>query len=343
MQRGSLMNEKNFAEAAAKMVTDAFALKCDLSVLVEDIYDISFWCYINESVRPNLKDKLDFPVPCSKGTRGKDILKKYKDFISDKLIICIDSDCEYLYKNNTWYMDIRYIYNTIVYSVENFKCSPLVLNEVCKDITNRTYEFNQLFEDISLKISPLFYLWIYLKKDGHSKQFEGIINNKKLEEVLEFNGTNFDNLNDNVNLCQAIEHRSNTIIEAIKAEMGESWYELVIAEIIPDFKRELNEQYEIDERDVLQFFYGHAVLEKLVEPLMKKVIELLKISERDLIKQELKQASEQVRKETIERFNNSSSQDLTTKITDSFKYLIDRTSNKPIEKIKQKLKQELST
>ena len=128
-----------------------------------------------------------------------------------------------------------------------------------------------MFEDISLKISPLFYLWIYLKKDGHSKQFEGIINNKKLEEVLDFNGTNFDNLNDDVNLCQAIEHRSNTIIEAIKAEMGESWYELVIAEIIPDFKRELNEQYEIDERDVLQFFYGHAVLEKLVEPLMKRV------------------------------------------------------------------------
>jgi len=336
------MNKKNFAEAADKMVSDAFALGYDLSVLVEDIYDISFWRYIIEFVRPDLKDKLDFPAPCSKGTRGKNILKEYKDFVNDKLIICIDSDCEYLYRE-TWYVDVPYIYNTIVYSVENFKCAPLALNEICKDIANKTYNFDQLFKDISLKISLLFYLWIYLKKDGLYQRFKEIVNNNKFEEVLDFNKTNFDNLNDRSNLCQVIEHRSNTILEAIKAEMGESWYDEVIAEDIPQFKQELKDRYEIDERDVLQFFYGHAVLEKLVEPLMEKIIELLKISERDAIRQELQQASEQVRRETIERFNNSSSQDLTTKITDSFKYLIDRASNKPIEKIKEKLKQELST
>lgn len=65
------MNKKNFAEAADKMVSDAFALGYDLSVLVEDIYDISFWRYIIEFVRPDLKDKLDFPTMFKRNKRKK--------------------------------------------------------------------------------------------------------------------------------------------------------------------------------------------------------------------------------------------------------------------------------
>lgn len=109
-----MMKDHDYKELAQRMEEDAFHKGCYLSVLLEDIYDERFWECIIEYVRPNLKDKIDFPNPTPKGTRGKDILKKF---------ICIDSDCEYLYDNNAWYV-ADYIYNTIVYSKENFQCAP---------------------------------------------------------------------------------------------------------------------------------------------------------------------------------------------------------------------------
>ncbi|RKZ80344.1 MAG: hypothetical protein DRR19_23725 [Candidatus Parabeggiatoa sp. nov. 1] len=105
------------------MEADAFHRRCDISVLVEDIYDQRFWECIIENVKPDLTDKIDFPNPTPKGTRGTDVLKKFKHFVKKKFIICIDSDSEYLYNNNAWYLD-DYIYNTIVYSKENFREQP---------------------------------------------------------------------------------------------------------------------------------------------------------------------------------------------------------------------------
>ncbi|MDM8549559.1 hypothetical protein QUF72_05755 [Desulfobacterales bacterium HSG2] len=81
------------------------------------VEDDRFWEVIIENVKPDLKDKTDFPNPSSKGTRGKDILKKFKSFVKENFIICIDSDCEYLYDDNVWYV-ADYIYHTIVYRTD---------------------------------------------------------------------------------------------------------------------------------------------------------------------------------------------------------------------------------
>jgi len=240
------MNQ-DYKELAERMEEDAFHRGCYLSVLVEDIYDERFWECIIENVRPDLKNKIDFPNPTPKGTRGKDILKKFKSFVKENLIICIDSDCEYLYDDNVWYV-ADYIYHTVVYSKENFQCDHLSLNEICKDLTLKSYDFKRLFANISQKVSPLFYIWIFFRTNN-LHQFDGFINNKTFEEILSFEGIQFGNIGDE-NILQSIEDRVNNKLQILKNEMGEGWYDSTFTYDIPEIKERLTEQYSIYEEEI---------------------------------------------------------------------------------------------
>lgn len=330
-----------YKEISERIVADAFHKGCNLSVLCEDIYDNDFWRCIIEDAKPSLKDKLDFPNPNPKGTRGKDILKKLKNYVNKKMIICVDSDCEYLYDNNVWYID-TYIYHTIVHSRENFQCNHLSLNEICKQIADKSYNFRTLFEHISEIISILFYIWIHLKETGDYSRFDGIINNEQFRKILNFQDIQYNSLEDEINLYQTIKDRVDCVLKNLEASMSEGWYKSVIEYEVPQLRTKLIEQYEIHPEETLSFFYGHGVLENLVEPLTIKITDLLKKSRIEEVRQELSQASENDIRNTISRIENASRQDVKTKIGDSFKYIIYAIKNKYIKEIQQKLVSELS-
>lgn len=281
-----MIDDKTYKEISERIVADAFHRGCNLSVLCEDIYDNGFWRCIIEDAKPSLKDKLDFPNPNPKGTRGKDVLKKLKNYVNKKMIICVDSDCEYLYDSNVWYID-TYIYHTIVHSRENFQCNHLSLNEICKDIADKSYDFRTLFEEISGRISIIFYIWVYLKETGSYPRFNGIINNEQFRNILDFQGIQYNSLEDKINLYQAIEDRVNHVLKNLEASMDEGWYQSVIEDEVPQLRTKLIEQYEIYPKEILSFFYGHGVLENLVEPLTIKISNLLKKSRIEEVRQEL--------------------------------------------------------
>ena len=338
-----MIKDQNYKDIAERMKADAFHIGCDLSVLVEDIYDERFWECIIENVKPNLKDKIDFPNPTPKGTRGKDILKKFKNFVDKKFIICVDSDCEYLYENNAWYI-AEYIYHTFVHSKENFQCNHISLNEICKDLRIKSYDFKSLFENISRNISLIFYLWLYFK-EIKCNEFDHLINNTEFEKILSFEGTQFDYIGDESILYQSIRDRVDSKLQTIKSQMGEIWYNSTVENDIPAIKKRLTEQYLIDEEEILEFCYGHGVLEKFVEPFMVKLIEILKDLKIDEIKQTLSQASKEVIEDTIKRIeNNYAKQNNPTKLNDSFKCLVvdSNFDNKQMQKIKEKLANELN-
>jgi len=342
MLKGSMMKDQDYKEVAERMEEDALHKGCCLSVLVEDIYDERFWQCIIEHVKPELKDKIDFPNPIPKGTRGNSILKNFKTFVKKNFIICIDSDCEYLYDDNVWYL-FEYIYNTIVYSKENFQCNYLSLNEICRDLTLKSYDFKSLFENISLKVSPLFYVWLYFK-ENKCNQFDDLIKNETFEKIFSFEGTQFDNIGDENILYQKIEDRVNETLQTLKNVMdNESWYDSIFTDDIPEIKKRLTEKYLIHEKDILSFCYGHAVLEQFVQPFMIKLIEILKALKKQEIEQALSEASNNVIDNTIRRIENIAQQDIKTKLNDSYKYLIYGTvDNKEMQKIKEKIAKELN-
>lgn len=340
-----MMKDQDYKEIAQRMEEDAFHKGCYLSILVEDVYDERFWQFIIENVKSNLKNNIDFPLKLnSKGTRGKDILKKFKVFVKKNFIICIDSDCQYLYDNNVWYLT-DYIYHTIVYSKENFQCNHLSLNEICKDLITKSYDFEKLFKEISLKISPLFYVWLYFK-EIKSNEFDNLINNETFKKILSFEGTQFDNLGDKNILYKTIviEDRVKETLQNLKNAMdNEFWYNSIFTDDIPKIKKRLTEQYSIYEEEILSFCYGHAVLEQFVEHFMVKLIEILKKSKIEDVTQALSKASDEDINNTIRRIENIARQDIKTKLNDSFKYLVCSTiGNKQIQKIKEKLANELN-
>lgn len=337
-----MMVDDLYKEISERIVADAFHSKgCNLSVLCEDIYDNGFWRCIIEHAEPSFKDKLDFPNLHPQGTRGKDVLKKFKNYVNKKMIICVDSDCEYLYDNKVWYID-TYIYHTIVHSKENFQCNPFSLNEICKQISDKSYDFKTLFEHISKEISTLFYIWIYLKETGNYSSFDGIVNNEQFRNILELHNIQFNSLEDKINLVLDIERRVDLVLKNIEASMGEGWYQSVIEYEVPLIRNKLIEQYGIHQEEILLFFYGHGVLENLVEPLTIKITDLLKKLRIEEVRRELSQASENDINNTISRIENASKQDIKTKIGDSFLYIIYAIEDKYIKAIQQKLVSELS-
>ena len=336
-----MADDRTYKEISERIVADAFHRGCNLSVLCEDIYDNGFWRCIIEHTEPSLKDKLDFPNPSPKGTRGKDVLKKFKNYVNKKMIICVDSDCEYLYDNKVWYIG-TYIYHTIVHSRENFQCNHFSLNEICKQIADKSYDFRTMFERVSQKISILFYIWIHLKETGNYSRFDGIINNEQFSKILEFQTIQFNSLEDEINLERAIEDRVERVLKDIEASMGEGWYQSVIEYEVPLIRDKLIKLYGIHQEETLSFFYGHGVLENLVEPLTIKITDLLKKLRIEEVKRELSQASENDINNTIDRIENASKQDVKTKINDSFQYIIYAIEDKYIKAIQQKLVSELS-
>lgn len=346
-----MANDQDYRVIAERMEADAFHRGCDLSALVEDIDDQRFWEVIIEYVKPDLKDKIDFPNPSPKGTRGKAILRNFKEFVKKNFIICIDSDCEYSYDDKIWYLS-DYIYHTFVYSKENFQCNHLSLNETCKDLVGKGYDFDELFKNISRIISPVFYIWHFIKENKKKEtikenkrkwhQLNGLIKNEAFEQILDFGGIEFDSLGDENIIFQNIKDRVNNRLEILKHEMGESWYDSTFEDVIPEIKKRLTEVHSIHEEDILSYCYGHGVLEKFVKPFMKKLIEILKALKKDEIKKTLSEASDKDIENTFRRIENIAQQDIGIKLNDSFKYLVYGTDeNKQMQKIKKKINNEL--
>lgn len=327
--------------AAQRMQEEARQKRCEISVLVEDVYDEEFWRLIIENVKPNLRNKIYFPYPSKKGTRGKDTLKKFREFVNKKLIICIDSDCEYLYDNNVWYI-ADYIYHTVVYSKENFQCNHFSLSEICKSLTTKNYVFKSLLENISRIVSPLFYVWLYFKENPYN-DCNYLINNAIFAKVLHFEDSQFNSIGDENILFQNIEDKVNDTLQKLKEVMDDAWYDSILLDGIPDIQNRLTEQYSIRPEDILSFCYGHGVLDEFVEPFMIRIIEILKTLKIEELKQELIEASNTNIINTISRIENLAKQDIKTRLSNSFIYLVyGIVENQQMQEIKEKLARELN-
>jgi hypothetical protein len=333
------MKDDNYQEIVERMRADAFHNGCDISVLVEDIYDEEFWRLIIENAKPNLINRIYFPSYINKkGTRGKDILKKYQSCVNKKFIICIDSDCEYLYEKDVWYI-ANYIYHTVVYSKENFQCHHFSLSEICKSLTTKNYDFKSLIENISRIVSPLFYVWFYFK-ENNCHDFDYLINTEAFGTILNFQDSQFDNIGDENILFQNIEDRVNDTLQKLK-EVDDGWCGSIIEYDIPDIQNRLTEQYSIGPEDILSFCYGHGVLDQFVEPFMIKIIQILKTLKIEEVKQALSEDKDI--NNTISRIENIARRDIKTMLNTSLIYLLlDAAENQHIQQIKDKLARELN-
>lgn len=139
-----------------------------VDVFVENEDDIPFWKH--QFKRFDINTKI-FPATKNSLNRGKQEVLKSKDNTGKFLLLCLDSDYDYLLNGATQQSAVikrnPYIFQTYTYAIENYKCYAPYLQQIITDITLIDTEMfdNEVFMiNFSKIIYPLFLYSFYYER-----------------------------------------------------------------------------------------------------------------------------------------------------------------------------------
>ena len=161
-----------------------------ITILLEDETDFSFWNSIFSKYKPkHIKLVTDYGGE----SRGKQhLIKTNLHTLKKNLVLCIDSDYDYLQDNLMF--DKDFLFHTYTYAVENHKLCPTNLNNLCAEFLG--FEVSQYldFEVFIAQFSEITYdllrYQVYFLLT-HNKDFQ--ITRAKLDEYLVISKTENEN------------------------------------------------------------------------------------------------------------------------------------------------------
>lgn len=143
-------------------------------VYVESHEDISFWYGILKDYESS-KVKFDIQLPSHESlTKGKhEVLERFKNNVGSYLILCVDSDYDYLLQGRTETSRLinqnDFIFQTYAYSIENLRCFSPSLYHVSVQASHKTHDkidFEELLRRYSAITFPLFIWSVFLETIG---------------------------------------------------------------------------------------------------------------------------------------------------------------------------------
>ena len=241
-----------------------------VKVYVEGYEDVAFWRGIFDHFQnPYLRFEISVP---DRGDlpKGKKVLMGTIPRSSEELLLCVDSDFDYLFAGRTEQsrevLGARYMFHTYAYATENYLCYAPSLHNVCVKATKndtRIFDFVQFMHDYSCTIYPLF-IWYAFSAQLASENVFPLVDFKASVRLgyldLEQNGARtIEWLRRNVEkreklLCQ----RNPRMIEPMKR-----------------FEEQLRERGVKPENTYL-FMHGHTLLDNVVMILLNSVCEKLR-------------------------------------------------------------------
>jgi hypothetical protein len=148
-----------------------------ISVVVENEDDIPFWKYVFNSF--NIKTEIS---PNSRTLeRGKKAVLKQAEHTGKYLLLCVDSDYDYIFNGSTTdsktTLENPYIFQTYTYSIENYFCYSTALNQIMIEASlndNEVFDYVAFFEAYSNLIYELFCYSIHYRTQYliENEQFE---------------------------------------------------------------------------------------------------------------------------------------------------------------------------
>ena len=125
-------------------------------VFVEGYEDVAFWRGVfDRFVNPYLGCEISVPLR-EVLPKGKNVLLGMIPQASDELLLCVDSDFDYLFDNSTEQsrdlLACRYMFHTYAYATENYLCYAPSLHNVCVRATKndtRIFDFERFLADYS--------------------------------------------------------------------------------------------------------------------------------------------------------------------------------------------------
>ena len=241
-----------------------------VKVYVEGYEDVAFWRGIFDHFQnPYLRFEISVP---DRGDlpKGKKVLMGTIPRSSEELLLCVDSDFDYLFAGRTEQsrevLGARYMFHTYAYATENYLCYAPSLHNVCVKATKndtRIFDFVQFMRDYSCTIYPLF-VWYAFSAQLASENVFPLVDFKASVRLgyldLEQNGARtIEWLRRNVEkreklLCQ----RNPRMIEPMKR-----------------FEEQLRERGVKPENTYL-FMHGHTLMDNVVMILLNSVCEKLR-------------------------------------------------------------------
>ena len=139
-----------------------------VEVFVEGYEDVAFWrCIFDHFDNPYLRFEISVPnredLP-----KGKKVLMSMLDRSSEHMLLCVDSDFDYLFGDDTpqskLICDADFMFHTYTYATENYLCYAPSLHNVCVKATkndSHIFDFESFMAEYSRIIHPIFSWYAY--------------------------------------------------------------------------------------------------------------------------------------------------------------------------------------
>lgn len=241
-----------------------------VKVYVEGYEDVAFWRGIFDHFQnPYLRFEISVP---DRGDlpKGKKVLMGMIPHSSEEMILCVDSDFDYLFAGRTeqsrQVADARFMFHTYAYATENYLCYAPSLHNVCVKATKndtRIFDFVKFMHEYSRIIYPLF-LWYAFSAQLASENVFPLVDFKASVRLgyleIENNGERtLEWLRRNVSKREELLRRRNPrMIEPMK-----------------EFEAQLRQRGVKPENTYL-FMHGHTLMDNVVMVLLNTVCEKLR-------------------------------------------------------------------
>ncbi len=256
---------------------EAYSLGKYVTVFVENESDIPFWYRILKKYAPQRTFRI---FPSSKGhfERGKPHVLKLSDGAGKFMLLCVDSDYDYLLQQSTSLSKLinthPYIFQTYAYSIENYKCFAESLEGLCVQASlndEPLFDFIEFLHQYSSIVYELFLFSFYLRKIDETAAFT----NTEVAAVCGVQGK----VNISQNAKEVLEKLQKTVEEkltVLKNSHPDIDLQAIAQELTP---------LGVTRENTYLFIHGHTVYQSLVLILLKRIIKTLQDHKRAEFKQ----------------------------------------------------------
>lgn len=289
MQPSSLLDNLNADLLAAISALSPKGTAQRVLVYVESHDDIAFWRGI---LSPFEKNGLDFDIQLPAQhtlEKGKTTVLEFADRVGRNLILCLDSDYDYLLQGHTdtsaLINENPYIFQTYTYSIENLKCYSEGLHLICTQSSKndaKIIDFNELMQVYSAIVYELF-LWsvhFSLKQDTTSFTLTEFCDTIKLLDSIEISDK----------FTSALQ-RLRERVDTKRSELAKKH-----PKELPEIKILANklEQLGVLPTNTYLFIQGHTLQDNVVLMVLKPIFLQLKAQKEKEIKDKAKHNEELV-------------------------------------------------
>ena len=268
-----------------------------VKVFVEGYDDVAFWRGIFDDYETDrLKFEISVP-PRQDLAKGKRVLLDMIPESSPDLLLCVDSDFDYLFDGHTEQSRLvnesPYLFHTYAYATENYLCHPPSLHRICAKATKNDtliFDFEAFLREYSRIIYPLFLWYAYSARRKSERAFS----------LIDFRTSvrlNYLDLRDNEQpTLEWLQRQADKRLHALEVHNRDWTHE------VRHFGEQIAE-YGVTPYNVYYFMQGHTLLDNVIITLLHAVCDKL----RDITTQRINMGTKQgvALKNEISNYNNA--------------------------------------